>query len=429
MLSGNSSVRDLCRYNLFNSIAIAPACNLAFMDKLMLHMDLELSFIGCIKGFMFLVPAILYFFMVPILRKLHADVKITLYCYFFRASLPILLPVLALFTDNRAILTAACIFVLSAAMTLAAFANNSLMAIYRMAIPKESFNKNAGLIALCTNIPATTMGLPLAWLLDLCESAPGYWFYIVFALIHVFCVLFEIPAIKSMLKLPPLKYPPAEKHHRIRGAAWRPFADREYLPLLGLCLLNAIVYGIGSAYLIIYLLEERDFSMSMISIIALLLSLSFNLLLPFAGRFADRIGYRRLFLYLSAAMLTGNILFCVFWGKNWVLLPFAILAWTGAGSIVGGVLTWGLNAAGSKLSRPNLSENYIAAFSFCYNGGLFLGSTVAGFLFGLSRAMGGPDIYHRYFLMVLPFPVLLFFCAAIYCVTAQKGVLAQKMAK
>lgn len=422
-------VRNLCLYNLFNTLAIAPACNLAFMDKLMLHMELNVGFIGYIKGFMYLTPAILYFFMVPILRRLHADVTVTIYCYFFRASLPILLPLLALVTDHKGILTTACVFVLSAAMTLAAFANNSLMAIYRMAIPKESFNKKSGLITLCTNIPATVMGLPLAWMLDQCEGAPPHWFYIVFALIHVFCVMFEIPAIINLRRLPPLKYPQTEAHHHIRGAVWKPFLDREYLPLLGLCLLFTIVYGIGTAYLIVYLLKERSFSMSLISIIALSLGVIFNLALPFAGRLTDKIGYRRLFLILSAALMTGSILFCSFWEAVWVLIPFAILTWTGAGSIVGGILSWGLHAAGSKLSRPSLSGNYIAAFSLTYNGGLFLGATIAGLLFRLSERIGGAEIYHRYFWMTLPFPILLFLCAAVYRFTEKKPFDATKTAK
>lgn len=422
-------VRNLCLYNLFNTIAIAPACNLAFMDKLMLHMDLNVGFIGYIKGFMYLTPAILYFFLVPVLRRIHADVTVTIYCYFFRASLPILLPLLAMVTDHKGVLTAACVFVLSTAMTLAAFANNSLMAIYRMAIPKENFNKKSGLITLCTFLPASVMGLPLGWILDQCDGAPGNWFYIAFALIHVFCVLFEIPAIINLRGLPPLKYPVTEAKHHIRGAVWKPFQDREYLPLLGLCFLFTMVNGIGTAYTIVYLLKERAFSMSMIALIALILSVTFNLSLPFAGRLTDRIGYRRLFFILSALLMSGNILFCVFWGTTWVLIPFAILSWTGAASIVGGVLTWGLHAAGSKLSRPSLSGNYIAAFSLTYNGGLFLGATTAGLLFRLSERLGGAEIYQHYFWMVLPFPILLFLCAGIYRFTGKTTQETSKIGK
>ena len=409
----NDSVKRLCLYNLFNALAIAPATNLIFMDKLMLRMELELTFIGYIKGFMYLAPAVLYFLMVPVLRRLQADVKITIYCYLARVILPVILPILALMTGNKTILTLACIFVLSGAMTLAGFANNSLMAIYRMAIPKETFNKDSGLITLCTNLPATIMGLPLAWILDLCEGAPGYWFYIVFALIHIACIFFEIPAIKNLRALPELKYP-SQKHRQIYGAALRPFLDRKYQALLGLCFLNMVVYGMGTAYLMVYLLKERKFSIALLTGIALALRVVGDFILPATGRITDRIGYSRLFFILSGAMLTGNVLFCIFWEENWVLIPFAILAWNGVGSVVGGILFWGLSAAGSKLARPALSENYIATFSLCSNGGIFAGAMLASLLMETARKMGGQDPYYTYFLMTLFFPILLFLCAAIY---------------
>lgn len=419
MLS-NTAVRRLCLYNLFNGLAIAPACNLAFMDKLMLHMELELSFIGYVKGIMYLAPAILYFLLVPILQRLHADVKIVSNCYVIRASLPAILPILALVTSNKIILTAACIFVLSAAMTLAGFANNSLMAIYRLALPKESFNRASGWITLFTLTPAPLMGLPLAWILDQCDGAPRYWFYIVFAAIHILCTLFEIPAIKNLLQLPPLKYPPTEKHHRIPGAFWKPFRDREYSPLLGLCFLSSIIYGIGTAYLFVYLLQERNYSMALLSTISLLLCISSNMILPFAGRLTDRIGYRKLFFIFSGALMAGHILFCIFWEKAWVMIPFAILTWTGSGSIVGGILGWGLTAAGNKHIRPSLSNNYIAAYSLCTNGGFFAGALIASFLLTYSKSLGGEDVYQRYFLLTLFFPVLLFLCSALYRFSAKK---------
>ena len=408
------SVRRLCLYNLFNSLAIAPAANLVFMDKLMLRMELELTFIGYIKGFMYLTPAILYFLMTPLLRRLHADIQITICCYLVRVILPVTLPVLALMTDNKTILTIACTVVLSGAMTLAGFANNSLMAIYRMAIPKENFNKDSGLITLCTNLPATLLGLPLAWILDLCEGTPKYWFYIVFASIHICCIFFEIPAIRNLRSLPPLKYPPASKSRKISAASLRPFLDRNYQALLGLCFLNAIVYGLGTAYLMVYLLNERKFSVALLTAITLALRIGGDFILPIAGRITDKLGYSRVFFTLAAAMMTGYALFCIFWKDNWVLVPFAILAWNGVGSVAGGLLFWGLNAAGSKLARPSLSENYIASFSLCSNGGIFAGAMIASFLMSTARKIGGPDVYYNYFLMTLVFPAALLVCTGLY---------------
>lgn len=95
------AVQRLCLYNLFNSLAIAPACNLAFTDKLMLQMDLALENFGLIKGIMFLIPPLLYALAVPLLTRLHADIKICVYSYIIRASFPMVLPLLALCTDNK----------------------------------------------------------------------------------------------------------------------------------------------------------------------------------------------------------------------------------------------------------------------------------------------------------------------------------------
>ena len=101
----SNMVRRLCLYNLFNSLAITPACNVIFADKLMLRMEIDLDLFGMIKGFTYLIPTVLYQLAVPLLQRLKNDVGVTVWCYLLRALLPALLPIFALFTDNKSVLT------------------------------------------------------------------------------------------------------------------------------------------------------------------------------------------------------------------------------------------------------------------------------------------------------------------------------------
>ena len=416
ILGNTDAVKRLCLYNLFNALAIAPACNLTFTDKLMLHMNLALENFGYIKGIMFLVPPLLYALLVPLLNRIHADIKICINCYIVRASLPALLPVLALFTDNKSILTAACIFVLTTAMTCAVFANNSLMAIYRLSLRQEDFNRNIGLITLYVQLPSSVMALPLAWYLDLFEGAPPYHFYLAFAMMHVVCVLFEIPAVWNMLKLH-LKYP-AEPDRKPRNLFWTPYKDMKYLPILILTILNGIICGLSNAYLVLYLLEGLHLSVTVITIVTFTAGILLNTTLPFCGNFMDKIGYPRFFLLLSIGILCGYSIFCIFWGNLWIQLSLALLASGGSTSLLGGWLTWALSAAGSKLLRPDLSESYISAYSISYNGGLFLGCSLAGVLITvIKNLMENGDqsaMFHYYFLCMLLFAFLVFCGTVIY---------------
>lgn len=410
----SNMVRRLCLYNLFNSLAITPACNVIFADKLMLRMEIDLDLFGMIKGFTYLIPTVLYQLAVPLLQRLKNDVGVTVWCYLLRALLPALLPILALFTDNKSVLTLSCILVFSTAMTMAVFANNSLLAIYRTALPKEDFNSKSGLIALCTSMPARLLGLPLAWWLDCYETASNHTFFMIFALIHLLCLFFEIPAFRQMRGMNRKIRGKRKTAHHTRGGMLSPYFDRIFAPVLGIQVLQGILFGLIGAYLTVYLLKGAGLSLSVVTMISTGLAILLYLSLPVCGAVADRIGYQRLFFILSGVMLAGHVLFCSVWDQFWVLLLFMLIMGDGNSALVSGSLQWGLNAAASKLLRRSLSGCYIAALSVCFNGGIFAGSLLAGWLFSLALRTIDGDVYRQYFLYTLAFSVLLFLAAGIY---------------
>lgn len=403
-------------YNFFTALAITIVANFVFLDKLLLRLDIDLSRFGVIKGSMFLASAFLYMLFTPLLQKNagHSDKFICIWAYLFRSALPALLPVIALFTLDQEILTWSAIVLLSLGMTLAAFANNSLMVLYRLVLPAEHFNRRVGTMNLLISLPASLMALPVAHILDCYEGADLRTFLILFTILQGICVLFEVPGMILMkqLVLPDKVMRP---RHKIPHGFWKPWLDRSYVPILFLVLFHGFVSGSWGAYLNVYLMTELGFPMSLLTAISLVLSLLLTGTLPFSGLITDKIGYKRMFLILTTGSLIGGALFCLFPGRVWVLIPFALLLWCGTLSLFSGNFGYGLYAAGSKLARSSLTTCYISAFGVCRNGGIFLGSLFASLIYGaLAEHSSGAQLFSRYFWCVLPFPLLLFTACLIY---------------
>lgn len=431
MRSEAQTSRNIIRlygYNFFTALAITIAASFVFLDKLLLRLAIDPTRFGVIKGCMFMASAVLYMAFTPLLQKKpgHADKFICVWAYLFRSALPALLPVLALFTLDQEILTWAAIILLSLGMTLAAFANNSLMSLYRLVLPEEHFNHRVGTMNLLISLPASLLALAVAYILDRYEGAELREFLIVFAGLQVICILFEVPGMVLMkrLELPGKVLRP---HHHVPNGFWKPWLDRNYIPVMLMVLFHGFVAGSWSTYLNVYLMNEMGFSMSLLTTISLFMSLLLTATLPFTGQITDRIGYKRMFLILSSGCLIGGILFCSFPGRIWVLFPFAILLWGGTLSLFSGSFSYGLYAAGSKLARNSLTTCYISAFGVCRNGGIFLGSLFASLIYGaIAPHCSGATLYIRYFWSVLPFPVLLFIATLIYRFTGSDGTSQKK---
>ena len=409
-------------YNFFTALASTIVCSFTFLDKLLLRMEIDLALFGLIKGCMFMASAVVYVVFTPLLQR-HpgkSDKMICIWAYLFRSFLPALLPLIALLTDHRGFLTWAAIILLSLGMTLAAFANNSLMSLYRLVLPEEHFNRRVGMMNLLISLPASLLGLLMAFILDWTDSAETQIFLIVFAGLQIFCVLFEIPA---MLLMKHLELPEKVTASRpvVKGGLLRPWMDRNYIPILLLVLLHGFVAGAWCAYLGVYLLTVCGFLMSTLVLIGLAMSLLLTGLLPVSGSLTDRIGYRRMFLFLSGGSLIGGLLFCGLPGNYWILIPFALLLWDGNVSLFSGSFGYGLYAAGSKLAKSELTTCYISAFGLCRNGGIFIGSLIGSFLLALlEKNYAGEKLYLKYFWCILPLSAILFLGTLIYRFTKGK---------
>ena len=427
MKATGAAERNILRlygYNLFTALAIAVVCNFVFLDKLLLRMEIDLELFGLIKGCMFMASAFLYMAFTPLLQKNpgRSDRFICIWAYLLRALLPAFLPVIALWSDNKDLLTWSATILLSLGMTLAAFANNSLMSLYRLVLPEEHFNRRVGMMNLLISLPASLLGVLMAWILDQYESADTRTFLIVFTVLQIICVVFEIPAMILMKRLE-LPENILKRHPQIKGSLWKPWCDREYIPILLLVLLHGFVAGAWIAYLSVYFLTVYQIDMSVLVFAGLILSLLLTSTLPLSGQLTDRIGYRRMFLLLSFGSLIGGLLFCAFPGNLWLLIPFAILLWDGNISLFSGCLGYGLYAAGSKLAKSELTTCYISAFGLCRNGGIFIGALIGSVVYGMLEPhyQDAAELYQRYFWCILPLSGLLFAASLIYRLTNRKG--------
>ena len=386
------AVRRLCWYNLFVSFTLTIAANFTFLDRLLMRLGIDLGLFGTVKSVTFLMPAVVYQLASPLVRKLDRDAELCAVCYTLRGVLPLLLPVLAIFCTNKPILTAASTILPAAGMLCAVFANNSLMILYRKVIPAPQFNYSTGLMNMLLSLPSLVLALPIAWLLDRCDHWDDPHFFLLFASLHLFTVLFDIPAVMMLWKLTVPRSKDAAPERRRSASPLAPYRDRTFRLLLLMIFLHRVGGGLAMAYLTVYFLKVVGMSMTMLTFIGLTMSILLYTCFPFGGRIMDKWGYGKVFPVLSFGMLAGMTLFCLFWRAEWVLPFFALLTWDAIGSIGGGVLFQGEYAAAGKLAEPAWLDAAVAAFSICSNGGVFTGLLAASGLYWLAGHFCGGDL-------------------------------------
>ena len=87
---------------------------------------------------MFIAPALCYELLAGYLQAKNRDRLVCIWRYALRVTVPLLLPVMALFTSNRSVLFCTAIFVFGFGFTMAAFANNTLSVLYRNSFRRRS---------------------------------------------------------------------------------------------------------------------------------------------------------------------------------------------------------------------------------------------------------------------------------------------------
>ena len=399
----NSAVLNLYLYNLFLSCSLTIAANLTYTDRLLLRMNIDLGNFGFIKSVMFLLPAIIYQLTANFLGRLQKDVQVCMISYVIRIILPSFLPFLAMITDDVRTLTIWSVILLPAGMLFAVIANNTLMTIYRKVIPPKQFNYSIGMINMFMAVPTYLLGLPVAWLLDKFEAVSNFNFYLLFGVLQLFTLMFEIPAIYYLRKVR-IKYEPyiAPK----RGNLLTPYYDRQFRMILLINFLHRMCNGLMTAYLTVYFLEVAHFSMTLLLTINIVLGSLLNFSLPYGGRLMDKRGYENVFVLLAFLLMLGCVVFTACWQVLWILPLFALCCWDCGASPTGGWLGQGGYASSIKLAGKESVNAAVAAYSICNNGGLFAGLLGASWLYALSGVLVNGSLSEHlrcYFVLTLPF--------------------------
>jgi predicted MFS family arabinose efflux permease len=382
-----SSVNKLYLYNLLTAASLTVVAEFIFVDQLLLRIHTGVAMIGVLKALIFFLPVVSYQLVVPLLNRLRAEIPLCAFCYVLRVLLPAAIPAAALLGAGDSMLKWMSIAILPAAMMLAAFANNALMIVYRRQLPPKTFNRCSGIMQMCFNLPSFVLGIPVSLGFKFAAGLDDRSFFLTYLASMLGCALFQLPAAAVLLSLG------RERNSGENVAAtvswWdqlRPYRDQEYRRMLEITLLHSLVGGAGLAYIGVFCMKIMDIPVSGAFFVRVATACLGLLLVPYAGHLADRVGYRRMYLWGGALMSLGLALLAAF-PYVWMLPFCALLFWDGISSPVGGALYMCEQAAASKLAPEQGTAGYIAAFSVARNAGMAAGAFVSGTLFGaLSRA-------------------------------------------
>ena len=382
-----SSVKKLYWYNLLTAASLTVVAEFLFVDQLLLRINTGVAVIGVLKALIFFLPVVSYQLAVPLLNKLRAEVPLCAFCYILRVLLPAAIPAAALLGAGDLALKWICVAILPLAMTLAAFANNALMIVYRRRLPPETFNRCSGIMQMCFNLPCFVFGIPVSLGFKFAAGADDRSFFLIYLAAMLGFALFQLPAAAVLLSLGRDRVP---GESGIAPVPWaeqlRPYRDPEYRRVLAVTLLHSVVGGAGLAYIGVFCMKIMAIPVSGAFCVRVATACAGLLLLPYAGRLADRIGYRRMYFWGGALMCLGLALLAAF-PYVWMLPLCALLFWDGISSPVGGALYMCEQAAASKLAPGNGTAGYIAAFSVARNAGMGAGAFASGVLWGvLTRA-------------------------------------------
>lgn len=372
-------------YNFLNAMSLTVVGDFMVLDLFLLRIRAGVSTIGFIKSLTFFVPVIAYQLCVPYLEKKHNEVPLCAWSYLIRVTIPALLPAFALAGMAGSWLNWMCIAILPLAVTLATFANNALMIVYRSQLPPRDYNRCVGVVQMLYRVPVLLM-LPVAMLFEYGSAGGDARFFLVY-LISLLCFgAFQIPAVATLMPLGKVVSENARRSEKPSfSALYRPYVDPGYRGVLATTILHGAVTGGGNAYVAIYCLKVMDLSIFHVSSMRVLALIAGMVALPFAGKLADRIGYRRIFVYAGALLALGLGAFVAF-PHPWMLPLFALLFWDGTSSPVGGTLLMCEQNAAARLAPENGLTGYIAAFNVAQGAGLFAGALGGGMLFDLLKA-------------------------------------------
>ena len=398
-LSLKRNISALYGYNFFISLALTIAANTAFADVLLIRMGFQTEQFAYAKSAMFIAPAIFYQLAAAYLQSLNRDKFICIWSYGLRIAAPLLLPVMALVTDNRTVLFCTSLFVFGFGYTMAAFANNTLSVLYKKVLPPETYRRYSAMMFLVFNGPVAISSLLMAHLLDRWAHYSNRRFFVMIAVLEIAMMLFEIPAIISLLKL---KVEGNVKSFHFSFMDYlAPLFDKIYRKFLTFMILRRFFYGMLTCYLVVYFLKIARFTNFKLTLTMLGMSLLGMGLSTMVGKYIDKFGYRIWLAMLMTVMLAFGVSFPIC--PQILLLQFLFLCLVGDGnSSLGSTLVVFMEqTASTKFARLKSVNMYVAAANLIGNLATFLACILGGCWYGfLERTIHGPadEVFRMYFL-------------------------------
>ncbi|MBR0457829.1 MAG: MFS transporter [Victivallales bacterium] len=372
--------------------------NTAFSDVLLIRMGFQTEQFAYAKSAMFLAPAICYQLAAAYLQSLNRDKLICIWCYGLRVAVPLLLPVMALVTENRTVLFWTALFVFGFGYTMAAFANNTLSVLYKKVLPPGEYSRYSSMMFLIFSGPATISALLMAHVLDRWTHYSNRRFFVMFTILEIAMMLFEIPAILSLLRL---KVESSAKafHFSFRDYL-APLLDKIYRKFLIFMILRHFFYGMLTCYLVVYFLKIARFTNFRLTLTTLGMSLLGMGLSTVLGKYLDRFGYRVWLAILTTFMLVIGVAFPIW--PQLLLFQFLFLCLVGDGnSSLGSTLAVFMEqTASTKFARLKSVNMYVAASNLIGNLATFLACILGGCWYGfLEHHMPGSngEVFHMYF--------------------------------
>jgi len=394
----NRNVLRLSLYQAFMSASISVPGSWILMDMLLLRMHFDIRLFGIIKSSMFLVPAIVYWLLANRLRDLRIAPAVCRWAYLLRITIPLCLPLTALYVDSAGIRMAICILVFSSSFSLAMIANNTLLTVSRAAVAPGVFNKYSLFFYSLQSLPASLMGYPVARILGNTSLDDRSFLLLFFAIEAVVCMLY-IPAFICLrdleLKAPDDLPRPSFKEHLM------PFIDSDFRTIFAFTALRAFWMGMLSTYWTVHLLKIRGWRADSIVIFETAMMFALLFIAPLCGKLADRKGYRLCFLLLTLLSIIAAYLNLTFWASPLVLFIAMLINNNGCVGIISTCSLSLLSSAVVATAPKGHSERYIAAYSIFNSLGAFGGCCVASRLFAYisDGATADDALYRRFFLI------------------------------
>ena len=394
----NRNVLRLSVYQAFMSASISVPGSWILMDMLLLRMHFDIRLFGMIKSSMFLVPAIVYWLLANRLRDLRIAPAVCRWAYLLRITIPLCLPLTALYVGSATIRMAICIAVFSSSFSLAMIANNTLLTVSRAAIEPGVFNKYSLFFYSLQSLPASLMGYPVARVLAN-SSLDDRSFLLLFFAIEVLVGLLYIPAFACLRNLD-LKTPESLPKVSIKEQLM-PFIDSGFRPLFAFTTLRSFWMGMLSTYWTVHLLSIRGWRADSIVIFETAMMMALLFIAPLCGKLADRKGYRLCFLLLTMLSIIAAYLNIALWTSPLALFLVMMVNNNGCVGIISTCTLSLMSSAVVATAPKGHSERYIAAYSLFNAVGAFAGCCVASRLFALlSNGVPVDDALYRQFFLI-----------------------------